>query len=52
MIFTRGDRDRLNFVIDSALPLLLYVAETGRTPNQRWANHDCYQKNGSKAPFF
>jgi len=47
-----GDRACLYFVIDSALPLLLYVGETGRTPKQRWANHDCYQKNGSKAPFF
>jgi len=30
-----GDRTCLYFVIDNALPLLLYVGETHRTPKQR-----------------
>ncbi|MGE5658874.1 MAG: hypothetical protein ACM37W_19935 [Actinomycetota bacterium] len=36
-----GDELCLYFVIDNTLPLLLYVGETKRSPNQRWANHDC-----------
>ncbi|MEG3920639.1 hypothetical protein QUA07_16115 [Microcoleus sp. T3_A4] len=37
-----GDRTCLYFVIDNALPLLLYVGETERTPKQRWISHDCH----------
>ncbi len=37
-----GDRTCLYFVIDNALPLLLYVGETHRTPKQRWMSHDCH----------
>jgi hypothetical protein len=37
-----GDRTCLYFVIDNALPLLLYVGETHRTPKQRWMHHDCH----------
>ena len=36
-----GDELCLYFVIDNTLPLLLYVGETKRSPNQRWTNHDC-----------
>ena len=38
-----GDRTCLYFVIDNALPLLLYVGETHRTPKQRWMSHDCHK---------
>lgn len=38
-----GDRICLYFVIDNALPLLLYVGETHRTPKQRWMSHDCHK---------
>lgn len=37
-----GDRTCLYFVIDNALPLLLYVGETHRTPKQRWMHHHCH----------
>ncbi|WP_333380009.1 GIY-YIG nuclease family protein [Microcoleus sp. B4-D4] len=42
-----GDRTCLYFVIDNALPLLLYVGETHRTPKQRWANHYCHSYIGN-----
>ena len=41
-----GDRTCLYFVIDNALPLLLYVGETHRTPKQRWMCHDCHSYIG------
>jgi hypothetical protein len=43
--FTRpddGDRTCIYFIIDTALPLLLYVGETKQTPKERWTGvHDC-----------
>ncbi|WP_413167703.1 hypothetical protein ACL6C3_13530 [Capilliphycus salinus ALCB114379] len=38
----KRNRTCLYFVIDSALPLLLYVGETKQTPKERWSGvHDC-----------
>jgi hypothetical protein len=37
----QGDAVCIYFVIDNALPILLYVGETKRTPKQRWITHDC-----------
>ncbi len=31
----------LYFILDTHLPLLLYIGETKLSPNQRWINHDC-----------
>jgi hypothetical protein len=31
----------LYFILDTHLPLLLYVGETKLSPKQRWINHDC-----------
>lgn len=31
----------LYFILDTDLPLLLYVGETKRSPKQRWSEHDC-----------
>lgn len=37
-----GDRLCIYFIIDNALPLLLYVGETKQTAKQRWnGTHDC-----------
>ena len=37
-----GDRNCIYFIIDNALPLLLYVGETKQTAKQRWnGTHDC-----------
>ncbi len=37
-----GDRVCIYFIIDNALPLLLYVGETKQTAKQRWNGvHDC-----------
>lgn len=36
-----GDLNCLYFVIDTAMPLLLYIGETKQTPKARWATHDC-----------
>ncbi|MEM9272013.1 MAG: hypothetical protein AAGA80_03465, partial [Cyanobacteria bacterium P01_F01_bin.143] len=37
-----GDRNCIYFMIDNALPLLLYVGETKQTAKQRWNGvHDC-----------
>ena len=37
-----GDTVCIYFIIDNALPLLLYVGETKQTPKQRWnGTHDC-----------
>ncbi len=36
-----GDETCIYFIIDNALPLLLYVGETKQTPKQRWGVHDC-----------
>ncbi len=37
-----GDRICIYFIIDNALPLLLYVGETKQTAKQRWNGvHDC-----------
>ncbi len=36
-----GDENCIYFIIDNALPLLLYVGETKQTPKQRWGVHDC-----------
>lgn len=38
-----GDKVCFYFVIDSTLPLLLYVGETEQTAKQRWQQHDCQQ---------
>ena len=38
----QGDRHCIYFIIDNALPLLLYVGETKQTAKQRWMGvHDC-----------
>ena len=39
----QGDSVCIYFVIDNAVPLLLYIGETKRTPKQRWITHDCQQ---------
>ncbi|MBF2055862.1 MAG: hypothetical protein IGQ45_01295 [Cyanobacterium sp. T60_A2020_053] len=31
----------LYFILDTHLPILLYVGETKLSPQQRWINHDC-----------
>lgn len=31
----------LYFILDTYLPLLLYVGETKLSPRKRWVNHDC-----------
>jgi hypothetical protein len=36
-----GDEGTYYFIIDTAVPLLLYVGETKLTAKQRWQNHDC-----------
>jgi hypothetical protein len=37
-----GDRTCIYFIIDNALPLLLYVGETKQSPKERWGGvHDC-----------
>lgn len=37
-----GDAVCIYFIIDNALPLLLYVGETKQTPKKRWiGTHDC-----------
>lgn len=36
-----GDLGTYYFIIDTAVPLLLYVGETKLTAKQRWQNHDC-----------
>ena len=37
-----GDRNCIYFIIDNALPLVLYVGETTQTAKQRWnSTHDC-----------
>ncbi len=37
-----GDKTCIYFIIDTALPLLLYVGETKQTPKERWTGvHDC-----------
>lgn len=37
-----GDRNCIYFIIDNALPLLLYVGETMQTAKARWnGTHDC-----------
>jgi hypothetical protein len=36
-----GDQELYYFIIDNALPLLLYVGETKLTAKKRWQNHDC-----------
>lgn len=40
----RSDQVCLYFVIDNALPILLYVGETKQSPKKRWGGtHDCKQ---------
>ncbi|MBE9224042.1 GIY-YIG nuclease family protein [Phormidium sp. LEGE 05292] len=39
----QGDSICVYLVIDNALPILLYVGETKRTPKQRWISHDCQE---------
>ena len=37
-----GDQTCIYFVVDTALPLLLYVGETKQSPKERWGGiHDC-----------
>ncbi|MGY6528904.1 MAG: hypothetical protein ACXITR_03145 [Cyanobacterium sp.] len=36
-----GSESCLYFILDTELPLLLYVGETKLSPYQRWINHDC-----------
>lgn len=31
----------LYFILDTHLPILLYIGETKLSPQQRWINHDC-----------
>lgn len=38
-----GDESCFYFVMDSTMPLLLYVGETKKSPKSRWKNHDCQE---------